>query len=204
MYQTFTLTSTPITLQAEDGTACFPFLDSIGALNYAESQLPACVPPDSSTTTGFCGYKYAEAATDASDCPNREYEMNDYASEEEVAADGAIAIHSGPCGVCSDAQDLAVRMSTMDSLQSKSITCGTQFVFGGTFSGLVDCYETIGFTTPCATLWAHFAASNTELCAGDCAGQITLNGDPPLCELGSCLSCAADFEAEFNDLAGLK
>ncbi|GKY96833.1 hypothetical protein MPSEU_000642500 [Mayamaea pseudoterrestris] len=210
LYTTFVETSAPITLQTSDGSSdCFPFADAIGALSYEESTLPQCVlstaGSSASSDNAVCAYKFASAASDSSDCPNRQYELVTYASIDAVSADAnAMMIHSGACGVCSNAQDLAVRMSTLDSLQSASITCATQFAFGGTFSSLVSCYETVGFTDQCASLWANFAAANAQLCAGDCAGQTSnLFGDPPLCELGSCLSCSKDFQAEFDELAGL-
>jgi hypothetical protein len=211
LLSTFTESSaTPISLQASDGSSnCFPFANSIGQLNYDASKFPACVLSTASgsttSTDPVCAYKFAAAASDTSNCPNRQYELTTYDGADAASADGAMMIHSGACGVCSTAQDLSARMSTVDTLQSKSITCATQFAFGGTFEDLVSCYETVGFTTQCATLWAHFAASNAELCAGSCAGQTgTLSGDPPFCELGSCLSCSEDFEADFNALAGLK
>lgn len=211
LFLTFEETSTPIVLQAEDGASqsCFPFANSIdtASLNYEASNFPACTlsTQGSSSADAVCAYKYSSPPADATNCPNRQYELVTYDSAQEAASDAAMMVHSGACGVCSNAQDLAVRMSTITTLQTQTITCATQFAFGGTFERLIECYETLGFTNQCATLWAHFSASNAELCAGSCAGQTsTLFGDPPLCELGPCLSCSESFQADFDDLAGLE
>ena len=209
LYATFVPTSTTIELVASDGSSdCYPFADSVGPIdNFDESSFPQCQlsTGSSSSASAVCAYKFAEAPTDTSDCPDREYELVTYKTEAAAALAGSMLVHSGQCGVCSTAQDLAVRMSTLETFQSASVTCATAFAFGGTFADLVGCYETIGFTTPCSTIWAYFIATSAKTCASVCAGagqSTPLFGDAPTCEWGDCLKCSGSF-TEFDGLAGI-
>jgi hypothetical protein len=201
-FKTFTTTSAPLL----NPTGCYPFFDSIGAQSYPESQTAQCVIPQQ-TPGAVCAYQYTSPPSHASatntSCYNRVYELQTYATASAATANGSVVVHNGTCGVCSTAQDVAVRMETFHTLQALSVSCGTSYVFTQDFTGLVACYQAVGFTSPCATLWAHFAATNTVLCASVCAGQLTLNGPAPLCTLGTCLSCGANFQGAFTQLAGI-
>ena len=211
LFTTFVPTSTTIDLVASDGSSagCYPFADVVGPIdNFDESSLPQCelTTGSDSSSTAVCAYKFAEAASDTSDCPDREYELVTYKTATAASLDGALMIHSGQCGVCSSAQDLAVRMSTLETFQSASVTCATAFAFGGTFADLVACYETVGFATPCATAWAYYIATSAKNCASACAGAGTstpLFGDAPTCEWGDCLKCSEGFGAVFDSLTGI-
>jgi hypothetical protein len=72
------------------------------------------------------------------------------------------------CGVCSSAQDFGTRIKTYGSLEIESIKCATSFTFSQNFPKLITCYSDLGFTESCATLWAHFAATNSKTCAIKC------------------------------------
>lgn len=72
------------------------------------------------------------------------------------------------CGVCSSAQDFGARIKTYGSLETESIICATSYTFSRDFPALVQCYAKLGFTESCATLWAHFAATNGSKCAFNC------------------------------------
>jgi hypothetical protein len=75
---------------------------------------------------------------------------------------------SKACGVCSSAQDFGARIATYATLETESIKCATSYTFSRDFPTLVSCYEALGFTGSCATLWAHFAATNGSECALNC------------------------------------
>lgn len=205
----FTLTNSPsfLELKSSDGSDCYPFTDSLGSLNNApQTQLPACVVP-SSTATSVCAYKYNPADTT---CKGREYEVVTYDSEADAVADGASVTHSGGCGVCSSAQDLYVRIRDYDTLESNSVLCATVYTLSTAadrFDKLVQCYTDMGFTTPCATMWAHLGAANAiqcgSVCLPDSSGVTKLNEDnPPICEFAPCLECSLDFQADFDTIAG--
>lgn len=72
------------------------------------------------------------------------------------------------CGVCSSAQDFGARIATYNTLESDTIICATTYTFTRNFGDLITCFEDLGFTNPCAELWAHFAATNGSNCAIAC------------------------------------
>jgi hypothetical protein len=209
--------SPPLTLVAEgtDSADCYPFADSVGARpqnNYPESEAPQCKLSSSlsedATTTAVCGYKYAD---EAASCRGRTYEIVSYESAVAAETDFAVVVHSGQCGVCSNAVDLAVRMNTIDSIADITAACAASYFVsttaGARFGELTDCIQNAGFTTPCATLWAHFAATNAAVCSLACVSadnEQNFNGPPPMCELSECLACSNTlFEDDLNRLAGV-
>jgi hypothetical protein len=97
------------------------------------------------------------------------------------------------------------------NLERDSILCATSFVFASTdpnrFDKLAGCFADMGFTTPCATLWAYSAATAAFKCAGVCiteddTQQTVLNGPAPACENEACLSCSNVWQGDFDALAG--
>jgi hypothetical protein len=94
-------------------------------------------------------------------------------------------------------------------LESNSIFCATSYALSSAddrFETMVQCYEKMGFTTPCASLWAHFGSTNSINCGGVCfpdaQGFTKLNEDAPTCEYAPCLECSQQPQAEFDALAG--
>jgi hypothetical protein len=76
------------------------------------------------------------------------------------------------------------------------------------FETLIECFTKVGFTLPCALLWAHFSAVTGEKCADVCAAVATNNlsvvEGPPFCELTSCTACSAELmDSTLNRLAGI-
>ena len=61
-----------------------------------------------------CAFKYS---TD--DCG--EYSMISYENAEAAVSDGAVVSHTGTCGLCSTAQDLATYMSIPDMTRAGKI-----------------------------------------------------------------------------------
>lgn len=209
-YQSFQLDTAkseqPVLEDANGNTDCYPFAGTASNITgYAESKNPPCVKPTKTSDSNVCAYRY-----ETKQCKGRTYNMNTYNSSEQALAEGAHVVHSGPCGVCSNANDLAVRMKTLDFIDSFTAGCGVDYYLYRDFGKLVTCIQQANFTTPCATLWAHFTAANAFKCSTQCFAQIgnggqsqPYNAGPPFCNLSSCLACSSQFEADFNDLAGI-
>jgi hypothetical protein len=88
------------------------------------------------------------------------------------------------------------------------VLCSVSYTLNRDFNDLITCYEDkLGLTKECATLWAHYSATNAGLCAETCAssinGQVNLTGPPPECALSECLQCSnSTFQADFDILSG--
>ena len=188
-------------LQTDDGGDCYPFAEAVGPIvNYPEANRPQCQRPP--TQDGFCAFVF-EVGGSATECQGRRYSLVTFATEDEVPSTGVIT-HQGACGVCSSAQDLATRMKTVDTFRQDIAACQTQG--GQNFTELQTCIEEVGFTSHCANLWAHFAATEPEVCADKCQGidfDAPFNGPPPGCDLPECFQCTAVFIGDdLEQLAG--
>jgi hypothetical protein len=207
LYATF-VPKNKIILQAEDGSECYPFAETlegkVSTTSYSQASLPQCQRPE--PADGFCAFVFEDnndGFTDPSQCKGREYAMMTYDSIEDIPSNAALT-HSGPCGVCSSAQDLSRRMFLRDRMPAIGSLCGTAYFLGGMdFDKLILCYQTEGFTNDCSMLWAHFTATNGALCAGPCiSAKPPYNGDPPECKLDECLTCGEQFIADFDRISG--
>jgi hypothetical protein len=206
-YKSFRLTSPALTLKSQnDGsTSCYPFagLVDTSLVTYPESQVSPCIKP-SAPSSAVCAFVSNDTA-----CGDREYAVQDFESANAaLAVENARVIHSGPCGVCSDAHDLAVRMEFIGTLKSQSISCGFEYIMSGQdFNSLIACYEAVGFTNPCATLWAHYTATNSALCAGTCIPEnndIAMNDlTQAKCPYSACYNCSVSFGSVFDLLGGI-
>ncbi|GMH52229.1 hypothetical protein TrRE_jg6540 [Triparma retinervis] len=144
-----------------------------------------------------CAFKYSVDPTMCS-----AYEMESYPSEEAALADGAFVSHLGACGLCSTAQDLAAYMANPD-MTSAGKKCAAKGIINEHWGR--KCYEDLGFTTPCATIWNYDGVYDGKECAWTCIKNLSAdnNGPPPLCELNDCLQCDEDKAGPvFKDFAG--
>lgn len=144
-----------------------------------------------------CAFKYSSDPTMCS-----AYEMESYPSEEAALADGAFVTHLGACGLCSTAQDLAAYMANPD-MTSAGKKCATKGIINEHWGK--KCYEDLGFTPPCATIWNYDGVYDGKECAWTCIRNLRSdnNGPPPLCELNDCLQCDEDKAGPaFKDFAG--
>ena len=94
IYSTFQLTKEPafLKLQSASGGACYPFKDSVGAIDgYAESAEDQCVSPDVDDDMA-CGYVYDSSSTT---CEGRKYEIQNFASANDAMAANAAIVHQG-------------------------------------------------------------------------------------------------------------
>ncbi|GMH59412.1 hypothetical protein TrLO_g10035 [Triparma laevis f. longispina] len=135
----------------------------------------------------MCGWKFANCNN--SDCGS--YEMKTYMSSDEAESDGAYVTHLGACGLCSTAQDLAAYIE-QDDMTKEGKKCATK--------GLIHehwgkkCYQNLGFTEPCSSIWNYDGIYDGKKCAGICIKNLFAdnNGPPPACELNDCLQCDED------------
>jgi hypothetical protein len=207
-FDSFTLISDPILLQTEDGNAnCYPFAEAVGPIDgYPESNNPQCERPVDNSGESVCTIQYTTAADSAESCLGRRYALFTYPSQEEADSLGAITTHRGPCGVCSNLGDLAMRMKFSDSFESNTVACSASYVINKDFERLVGCFENtdnFGLSRQCAQLWAHYVATNANLCAAQCFDTSELNGPPPECELLDCLQCSnSTFQGDFDTISG--
>lgn len=95
-----------------------------------------------------------------------QYYLETFANGEEALAAGATVTHNSPCGMCSSLQDLAVYAEQPD-LGTLVRNCSFENLLAP-FGQLVACLEDIGFSRPCAVIWAYNAKNTQEKCFQPC------------------------------------
>lgn len=113
------------------------------------------------------------------------YRLETFSDEDAAAAAGAIVTHYDACGLCSTLPDFAVYVEKRD-IGAQVRACGIRN-FGQPFEVLVGCIESLGFTRPCAQIWAYNLRHTQANCLNVCA-----NDDPYHLQDGSlspCLEC---------------
>ncbi len=129
------------------------------------------------------------------DAINKTYRLENFPTKEDADAAGAILTHYGLCGLCSSLQDLAVYVENQD-LGGYTRQCGFQHL-AGPFNNLVQCMESVGFTTPCAQIWSynvkHTQANCFDLCIDDILNEILTGEKTPFNNpdgsLNECIAC---------------
>jgi hypothetical protein len=114
------------------------------------------------------------------------YEVATFASEADAENVGAILTHHDACGRCSTLQDLAVYAETLD-LTAPVRQCGVANF--GDHEGTVSCLESLGFTLPCAQIWAFNTAHTRDQCLSVCASLLNAPYHEPDGSLNACLLC---------------
>ncbi|KAL7566996.1 hypothetical protein ACA910_019923 [Epithemia clementina (nom. ined.)] len=148
-------------------------------------------------SSSVCGIHYEESSCSS-------YKLQTYADKDLATGQGAFVTHLGACGVCSTTQDLAAFMKQMDMITA-SENCEVK-ASAGQSSGR-ECFEALGFSSPCADLWANAARNNEKNCAFKCVVQdlqdTPFNGDSPTCSMNECLQCMEYNSAKtFQQFAG--
>lgn len=120
-------------------------------------------------------------------CPLVNYTMQTFDSQTQ--ASNAVITHLGPCGACSTTQDLAAYMRHSDMVH-KGRRCTNRVLMFGIASG-VSCYQQLGFTKPCATIWAFNSLNTATICRKTCVRHLFSppNLPEPHCKLNECLQC---------------
>lgn len=132
----------------------------------------------------------AVCAVDMSEDGARSYRLQTHSSVAAAGDAGGVVTHGGACGLCSSLQDLAVYAAYPD-LTDPVRQCSL-LGFLGERSDTVACLVDLGFTEPCADIWAYNAQNTQEACQEPCLAQL---GDPYHDEDGSlntCLQCDED------------
>lgn len=121
------------------------------------------------------------------DLSTRRYRLETFTDAAAAADAGAYLTHHGPCGVCSTLADLRVYAADPD-LGAPVRQCGID-TFSQGFEANVQCLEALGFTRPCAQIWAWNTAYTRQKCLDPC---IRYGGLPYHQEdggLNECLAC---------------
>lgn len=113
------------------------------------------------------------------------YSLLNYATPEAALADGAILTHYDACGKCSTLQDFAVYADNIDI--GTDVRQCILANFNSPFDTLVACIEGLGFTKPCAQIWAYNAKNTQVECLAVCLADTTYN--KPNGQLSDCLQC---------------
>ena len=126
-------------------------------------------------------------AADAT-CPLSNYTIQSFRSKEEAKAANAVITHLGHCGACSTTKDLAAYMTHTDMV-AEGRKCTNRVLLSRDWGR--QCYESLGFTTPCAMIWAHNSLHTATVCRPSCVRHLfsAANGPEPACKLNDCLHC---------------
>lgn len=135
------------------------------------------------------------------DAGSGSYRLADYADAGAAEAAGARVTHYGACGLCSSLQDLSVYASTPD-LTEPVRACGLQH-FSGSIGELSACIGALGFTDPCARIWAYNTRHTQDACLTECLAALDAPYNEPDGALNPCLQCDEDESgAVFKAVAG--
>lgn len=121
------------------------------------------------------------------DLASRAYRLETFASAPEAEAAGAHVTHDGACGLCSTLADLAVYAGTVD-LTTPVRQCGIDTFVDG-HEANVACLEALGFTRPCAQIWAYNTAHTRAECGAVCIRLLSAPYHTADGELNACLAC---------------
>ena len=138
-----------------------------------------------------CGLIYdvpSDNMVSGSSCSLTNYTIQSFQSAEEAASVNAVVTHLGHCGVCSTTQDLAAYMSHPDMV-AEGRKCTNRALLSANWGR--QCYAALGFTTPCATIWAQNSINTATVCRATCVRHLftPANLPEPSCKLNDCLHC---------------
>ena len=134
------------------------------------------------------------------DSAQKLYRLETFASAAKAEEAAAIVTHGDACGRCSTLEDLAVYAEQLD-LTDPVRSCGIANL--NNHEGLVSCIEALGFSLPCAQIWAYNTEHTRDACLDVC---LELLGQPyheENGELNACLRCDEEESgAVFKSVAG--
>jgi hypothetical protein len=91
-----------------------------------------------------------------------------YGDRDAAAAHGTTPLHAGPCGMCSNAADIAVYRKTADTLTEISTRCAfLNTVFGETV-GAACMTRNAGLSPACTDCWIENMSCTATHCLGVC------------------------------------
>lgn len=141
-------------------------------------------------------------------CRRREYslvEMEQTSKSGKSAKDAKGATHTGSCGVCSSAQDLATNLSP--TVLQDSGACSTQAAimiqnpsnFPTLLPSTTMCYQALGFSDDCAFLWASNSVNILMELSVVTQSKDPSGAYPPYEGPASCVACH-DLDCSANPL----
>jgi hypothetical protein len=158
------------------------------------SEDPYLAPPPAVTEGAVCAAVIMDASA-------RSYRLATFVGAGEAEGAGAMVTHQGVCGLCSPLHDLAVYARVLD-LTAPVRQCGIDTIGAG-FEANVSCLEALGFSRPCAQIWAYNTAHTRMQCLEPCLALL----DAPYHEadgsLNACLRCDEEMSGPvFKAIAG--
>lgn len=165
--------STPFSAEDFNQLRSWTLLDSVPLLTDNPYNFPVTNTPDS-----IC-------AVIVENLSLKTYRLASYESPEAALADGAILTHFDACGKCSSLQDFTVYAENLD-VGADVRQCILNNL-NSPFDILVDCIEELGFTKPCAQIWAYNAKNTQAECFAVCISDTLYNN--PDGSLSDCLQC---------------
>lgn len=144
----------------------------------------------------------AVCAVVVTDAAAHRYVLRTFASRDAAEQAGALLTHDDACGVCSALDDLYVYAKDPD-LGTPVRQCGLD-TFNQGFAANRACLEALGFTRPCAQVWAYNTQHTRLKCLEPClllpegTGHNLADGG-----LNRCLQCDEDESGPvFKAIAG--
>ncbi len=138
----------------------------------------AAAPP--ARPAGVCAMVVTDLAT-------HRYRLETMADEAAILAAAAHLTHHDACGVCSTLADLRVYAADPD-LGAPVRQCGVD-TFSKGFEANVQCLQNLGFTRPCAQIWAWNTANTRSKCLDPCIRYGGSSYHETDGGLNLCLSC---------------
>ncbi|OWY24671.1 hypothetical protein C7N43_20820 [Sphingobacteriales bacterium UPWRP_1] len=121
------------------------------------------------------------------DLANKLYHLQNFPDADAAKAAGAIVTHYDACGLCSTLSDFAVYAKELD-IGAPVRQCALAN-FSKPFDSLVVCIEALGFTRPCAQIWAYNARNTQAKCLQPCLEAANTPYNLPDGSLNECLQC---------------
>lgn len=116
------------------------------------------------------------------------YRLETFESAQVALAQGATITHGGQCGLCSSLADLAAYAGTQD-LTEPVRACGIEGL-GGDLEAVHDCIvRDVGFSAPCARIWAYNARNTQQQCLDTCLALLSAPYHTEDGALNACLAC---------------
>jgi len=119
------------------------------------------------------------------DMANKLYSLASYSSAAAAEASCAILTHHDACGLCSTLEDFVVYAKDRD-IGDAVRNCGLQN-FSNPIDSLINCLQGLGFTKPCAQIWAYNTKNTQANCLQECIGLEKYHNEDGT--LGPCLEC---------------
>ncbi|NQV05905.1 hypothetical protein HQ535_05095 [bacterium] len=115
------------------------------------------------------------------------YRLATFANPTAAEAAGGTITHTRACGQCSSLQDLSVYLSTPD-LGGPVRECAL-LGLGGDPQATLSCITDLGFTEPCAQIWAFNSAHTKDVCLVHCLANLDQPHQLPDGTLNPCIAC---------------